>query len=292
MPLSAAVRSKVDLKHVKSLELTPGSGSGQAWLVDAWGWSPGTPAVRAASLPRVDIGHLKVEEGDSGVRTYRVPVTVSGRGSGQVRLFVTEPGKDEPGHRTVTVRPGGNAIDLPVEVRGNDRYGYDITHRVFVKAVRGAVVGSHLGGVTVQNDDPMPTIEVKPVADQVTEGQSLRWKVSLSAVADVDVDSAGFAIQPVGRGTELSTPDADGPWLRETFGESPDPARPLSEVAEPSFLPAVVPAGKLSAEVSVPTVRDALKEPEESLRMQLMTYDDSWEPQEGPVFMGTVRDAS
>ncbi|MFE6497856.1 hypothetical protein [Streptomyces sp. NPDC057748] len=292
VPLSAAVRSKVDLKHVRSLELTPGSGSGQAWLVDAWGWRPGTPAVRAASLPRVDIGHLKVEEGDFGVRTYRVPVTVSGRGSGQVRLFVTEPGKDEPGHRTVTVRPGSHDIDVPVEVRGNTRFGYDITHSVFVKAVRGAVVGSHLGGVTVRNDDPMPTIEVKPVADQVTEGQSLRWKVSLSAVADVDIDSAGFAIQPVGRGTELSTLDVDGPWLRDTFGESPDPARPLSGVAEPAFLPAVVPAGKPSAEVTVPTVRDALEEPEESLRMQLMTYSDSWEPQEGPVFTGTVRDAS
>ncbi|MFE7112286.1 hypothetical protein ACFU98_41160 [Streptomyces sp. NPDC057575] len=191
----------------------------------------------------------------------------------------------------MTVRPGSHDIDVPVEVRGNTRFGYDITHSVFVKAVRGAVVGSHLGGVTVRNDDPMPTIEVKPVADQVTEGQSLRWKVSLSAVADVDVDSAGFAIQPVGRGTELSTLDVDGPWLRDMFGESPDPARPLSGVAEPAFLLAVVPAGKPSAEVTVPTVRDALEEPGESLRMQLMTYGDSWEPQEGPVFTGTVRDA-
>ncbi|WP_326742658.1 alpha/beta hydrolase family protein [Streptomyces sp. NBC_01768] len=291
VPLSASVRSKVDLKHVKSLELTPRSGSGQAWLVDAWGWRPGTPAVRAASLPRVDIGHLKVSEGDSGVRTYRVPVRVSGHGSGRVRLFVSDPGEAEPVYRTVTVRPGSHDIDVPVEVRGNTRFGYDITHSVFVKAVRGAVVGSHLGGLTVQNDDPMPTVEVKPVADRVTEGQSLRWRISLSAVADVDIDSAGFEIQPVGAGPELSTLDVDGTWLKETFDESPDPARPLSKVSEPSFLPAFVPAGKLSTEVAVPTVRDGLKEPEESLRMQLMTYDDSWEPQEGPVFTGTVRDA-
>ncbi|MCX4849735.1 S9 family peptidase [Streptomyces sp. NBC_00893] len=291
VPLSAAVRSKVDLKHVKSLELTPRSGSGRAWLVDAWGWRPGTPAVRTAALPRVDIGHLKVSEGDSGVRTYRVPVRVSGHGSGRVRLFVSDPDKDRPDYRTVTVRPGSHGIDVPVEVRGNTRFGYDITHSVFVKAVRGAVVGSHLGGLTVQNDDPMPTVEVTPVADHVTEGQSLRWKISLSAVADVDFDSAGFEIQPVGTGTELSTPDVDGTWLRETFDESPAPARPLSKVSEPSFLPAYVPAGKLSTEVAVPTVRDELKEPEESLRMQLMTYDDSWEPQEGPVFTGTVRDA-
>lgn len=200
VPLSAAVRSKVDLQRVKTLELTPRSKSGQAWLVDAWGWRPGTPAVRAASLPRVDIGRLTVEEGDSGVRTYRVPVRVSGHGSGRVRLFVAEPGKDEVGHRTVTVRPGRHDIDVPVEVRGNTRFGYDVSHSAYVKAVRGAVVGSHLGGVTVKNDDPMPTIEVKPVADHVTEGQSLRWRISLSEVTDVDMGSIGFDILPVERG--------------------------------------------------------------------------------------------
>ncbi|MCZ0982299.1 hypothetical protein O1L60_34695 [Streptomyces diastatochromogenes] len=55
--------------------------------MDAWGWRPGTPAVNPTPLTRVDIGRLTVAEGNSGVRTYRVPVTVSGRGSGQVRLF-------------------------------------------------------------------------------------------------------------------------------------------------------------------------------------------------------------
>ncbi|MGW1408943.1 hypothetical protein [Streptomyces sp. NPDC002403] len=292
VPLSAAVRSKVDLKHVKTLELTPRSRSGQAWLVDAWGWRPGTPAVRAAALPRVDIGRLTVEEGDSGVRTYRVPVRVSGHDSGRVRLFVDEPGQDGADYRTVTVRPGSHVLDVPVEVRGNTRFGYDLTHRVFVKAVRGAVVGSHLGGLTVKNDDPMPTAEVKPVADRVTEGQSLRWRITLSEAADVDMDSVGFDILPVGQGAELSTLDVDGSWLLDTFGESPSPARPLSKVVEQPYLWVSVPAGELSTEVTVPTVADGLKEPEESLRLRMVTYDDSWEPRQGPVFTGTVRDAS
>ncbi|MFJ2641920.1 hypothetical protein [Streptomyces sp. NPDC087511] len=292
VPLSAAVRSKVDLKQVKALELTPRSGSGQAWLVDAWGWRPGTPAVRAASLPRVDIGRLTVEEGDSGVRNYRIPVRVSGHGSGRVRLFVAEPGTDEVRYRTVTVRPGSHDVDVPVQVRGNTRFSYDVMHNVFVKAVRGAVVGSHSGGLTVKNDDPMPTVEVKPVADHVTEGQSLRWRISLSEAADVDMDSVGFEILPVEQGAELSTLDVDGAWLRDTFGESPEPARPLSKVVDTPYLSVSVPAGKLSTELTVPTVADGLKEPEESVRLRMITYDDSWEPHEGPVFTGTVRDAS
>lgn len=40
VPLTAATSAGLDLKHVKSLELTPRSGSGKAWLMDAWGWAP------------------------------------------------------------------------------------------------------------------------------------------------------------------------------------------------------------------------------------------------------------
>ncbi|MFD5569025.1 hypothetical protein [Streptomyces cadmiisoli] len=50
--------------------------------------------------------------------------------------------------------------------------------------------------MTVRNDDPEPTVTVTPVADRVTEGGALTWRLSLSAVADVPV-SAGFAFLPV-----------------------------------------------------------------------------------------------
>lgn len=160
----------------------------------------------------MDIGRLTVEEGDSGVRNYRIPVRVSGHGSGRVRLFVAEPGTDEVRYRTVTVRPGSHDVDVPVQVRGNTRFSYDVMHNVFVKAVRGAVVGSHSGGLTVTNDDPMPTVEVKPVADHVTEGQSLRWRISLSEAADVDMDSVGFEILPVEQGRNCP------PWTSTGHG--------------------------------------------------------------------------
>lgn len=290
VPLSAAVRGGLDLKRVAALELTPRTKGGQAWLMDAWGWKPGTPAVHAPALPRVDIGRLTVKEGDSGTRTYRVPVRVSGHGSGQVRLFVPRPGTDEVTVRTVTVRPGRHDIDVPVTVRGNTRYGYDVTQDAFVKAVHGAVVGSHRGGVTARNDDPMPTATITPVADHVAEGQALTWRVSLSTAADAEIVSE-FVLLPVTGGAELSTADVDPGWLKETFGESPTPVRPLSKVVDDPYIPVTVPAGRLSTEVSVPTVKDGLREPVESLRARLISYDASWEPHPGPEFTGTVRDA-
>ncbi|AJF68708.1 hypothetical protein [Streptomyces vietnamensis] len=292
VPLSAAARAGLDLKRIDTLRLTPRGGAGRAWLMDAWGWRPGTPAVNPSPLTRVDLGRLTVAEGDSGVRTYRVPVTVSGQGSGQVRLFVPVPGTDRFASRTVTVRPGHHDIDVPVEVRGNTRYGYDVPHDALVKAVRGTVVGAHRGGVTARNDDPMPTMRLTPVADDVTEGSALTWKVTLSAPADAEL-SGEILLKPVTGGPELSTADVDPAWLEAQFGEVPHPARPLSGVSEGGTrLWLSVPAGETTVQVTVPTVRDGVAEPAESLRAALSTYDDHWEPVPGPEFTGRVRDAA
>ncbi|MFE7655062.1 alpha/beta hydrolase family protein [Streptomyces bottropensis] len=290
VPLTAETRERIDLGHVKTLHLTPRTGSGTAWLVDAHGWRPGTPVVEPARLPRVDVGGLTVEEGDSGTRTYQVPVQVSGSGRGEVRLFVDEPGSDQQVVRTVRVR-AGTRVDVPVTVEGNTRYGADDLHRVAVKTVRGALVGSYLGGVTAQNDDPQPTVTVTPVADQVTEGRPLVWRISLSAVADV-VTWTDLQLLPVPDGTELSTKDVPATWLEETFRASPDPERPLSALPNDALLMSEVPAGDLSIDVSVPTVTDQLGEDTESLRLLLWTYDAEGAPVEGPEFTGTVRDAS
>ncbi|NUL12596.1 alpha/beta hydrolase family protein [Streptomyces lunaelactis] len=285
VPLTAATRAGLDLRRVASLELTPRTRSGQAWLMDAWAWSPGTPAVKEASLPRVDIGRLQVKEGDSGVRTYKVPVRVSGKGSGTVRLYVLDPVTGKAKDRLVTVRPGGS-VDVTVQVKGNKRYAWDVSHDVLVKAVRGTVVGSHAGGVTAENDDPMPEITVKPVADKVTEGQPLKWQVSLSEPADVDISKTPAFVPAPGR-SELSTKDVDRQWLLDLIGHVPDGEVPLSQL-EYAYLWVSVPAGRTSAEVAVPTVRDQVAEPTEYVGLQ--SIDDEDKP-EGPVLTGTVLNA-
>ncbi len=199
MPLSAAARARLDLKRIASLELTPRSGPGRAWLMDAWGWSLGKPAVRPVALPRIDIGRAEVKEGDAGVRTHRVPIRVTGRGTGQVRLFTTDQKTGEPTYRTVTVRPGTQTMDVPFRVRGNTRYGADFGYWVSARALRGTAVGSDNGGVFVRDDDPMPKVTVTPVRDRVTEGQALSWRVTLSEVADTDIWSTLRRIRLFGR---------------------------------------------------------------------------------------------
>ncbi|MFJ1971543.1 alpha/beta hydrolase family protein [Streptomyces sp. NPDC087903] len=286
VPLTAATRAGLDLKHVKSLELTPRSRSGKAWLMDAWGWAPGTPVVRPAALPRVDIGRLTVEEGDSGTRTYRVPVQVSGHGSGKVRFSVLDPDTGRVKDKLVTVRPGSTPIDVPVVVKGDTRIGYDKQQDLVAKAVRGAVVGSYVGGVTALNDDPAPEITVAPVTDRVTEGGTLTWRLTLSEPADLEI-SQPIQVVPVTEGAELSTKDVDPQWLMDYSGDSPDPERPISRAH--LWVWAGVPAGATTADFTVPTVKDHLAEPTESLRL-VLTDDNAHPLPDHPALTGTVED--
>ncbi|MCX4979341.1 hypothetical protein [Streptomyces sp. NBC_00620] len=288
VPLTAATRAGLDLKHVKSLELTPRSPSGQAWLMDAWGWAPGTPAVKAPALPRVDIGRLTAKEGDSGTITYHVPVQVSGHGSGKVRFSVLDPDTGEATDKLVTVRPGSTPIDVPVEVKGDTRFGYDEQYDVIAKAVRGAVIGSYRGGVTALNDDPEPEVSLTPVKDQGAEGDTLTWRISLSEPADADIWQP-VRVLPVTEGAELSTKDVDPQWLLDYAGELPDPERALSQANVWAWMN--IPAGSTSVDFIVPTVKDQLTEPAESVRLALTDYD--LEPLPGhPVLTGTVVDGS
>ncbi|MDX3709114.1 hypothetical protein PV733_09065 [Streptomyces europaeiscabiei] len=286
VPLSAATRAGLDLRHVKSLELKSRSRSGRAWLMDAWGWAPGTSAVKATALPRVDVGRTIVKEGDSGTRTYRIPVEISGHGSGQVRVYVLDPDSGRAEDRLVTVRPGGDAIDVPVEVKGDTVYGDDVEHDIVVKAVHHAVVGKHRGGVVVENDDPEPVITLSPVADRVTEGETLTWRLSVDKPTAVD-NWVPVRVLRVTEGAELSTKDVDPQWLRESSGDVPDPERPLSDARV--WVWVNIPPGNTSVDFDVPIVRDQVAEPTESMRLALT--DRHAEPlPDSPVLTGTVLD--
>ncbi|MFI1510576.1 hypothetical protein [Streptomyces sp. NPDC020597] len=286
VPLSAATRAGLDLRHVKSLALTPRSRNGQVWLMDAWGWAPGTSELRAAALPRVDVGRTIVKEGDSGTRTYRIPVTLSGHGSGQVRVYVLDPDGGRAENRLVTVRPGSHAIDVPVEVKGDTVYGDDVEHDIAVKAVHNAVVGRYRGGLTVANDDPEPVANLSPLADRVTEGATLTWRLSVEAPAAADIWQP-VRVLAATEGAELSTKDVDPQWLKDSSGDLSDPERPLSRTHLWVWLR--IPAGSTSVDFVVPTVNDQVTEPTESIRVALT--DRNAEPlPDRPVLTGTVLD--
>ena len=267
VPIRAAVRAGVDLRRVARLELVPRSGSGEAWLVDAWGWRPGTPPPAASPPARVDVGSLgEVEEGDSGVKVLRVPVTVRGRGAGQVRLVVAaDYGTRVVSERVVAIRPGTRRLEVPIEVEGNTRYGETMPLFVFAKAVRGSVVaGDWTGDVTIVNDDPRPTLTVVSRDVTATEGSPLRWELRLSAPSDVGLWVSPRLVPPAS-GTELSTTDVPADWLFEHTGQPAEPSRPLSSAEV--YIYAVFDIGATTTTLEIPTVTDGVTEPAESVHV-------------------------
>ncbi|MFI6097217.1 alpha/beta hydrolase family protein [Lentzea sp. NPDC051213] len=250
------------LSEVAALELVPESASGQAWLIDAYGWNKGLVPVIPAHLGRVDATLTTVDEGNSGTHTHNIVVTASGNGTRVIRLFYND-AENKPATKLVTLKPGEHRAEVPVTYTANTRWGADTRYPVGVQAISNAVVGAAFGGLLVRNDDPAPVVSVVPVADSVKEGGSLTWKLTLSEAADSGVIFAGLPIAPAGA-TELSTTDVDAEWFSNNSGEEVAPSRPLSSTG--MYLWIYIPPGQTSFEVTVPTLVDSDAEGEEQVR--------------------------
>jgi hypothetical protein len=259
---------------IAALDLVPVSGNGEAWLIDAWTWRPGTPSPSTGSAPpRIDIGSLTVSEGNSGTRTYEVPVKVNGTGSGAYRLFLRDADTGESISRVQSFKPGQAPVTIRFSVTGNTLYGDTMEDQFGVKAVRNSMVGGYIGGLVVRNDDPMPELTFEPVADRVKEGQTLSWRVHASAGSQDGFDF--FAeFQSPEAGTELTSTDVDPVWFEgAAWDESPEPSRPLSRTT--ASLYAFLEPSDVTGEFTIPTVSDAVTEPDRhvQLRVTMMTYD-------------------
>ena len=260
VPLTGAPR------EVAALEFTPRTGAGRAWLLDAWAWSPGTPDPRTTALPRIDIGSLAVAEGDSGSRTYAIPVSVTGRGGGVVRLFLLDSVSYETQSWLATVRPGDREVRVPVEVTGDPLWGADEASYLFAKAERGLVIGDYVGDAQVRNDDPEPAVSVVAPAARVAEGGELTWQLKLSAPVETSYYVLATPRAPA-TGAELSSTDVDPDWFFGNTWEEPEPSRPLS--GTPLTIWGEVPPGGGTGEITLPTVTDAVTEPDEVVELRL-----------------------
>jgi hypothetical protein len=258
---------------VAALELTPRTATGSAWLLDAWAWNPGTPDPRPTGLPRVDLGNLQVDEGDSGTRTYRVPVTITGRGAGAVRLFLLDAATYGSTSWLVDLRPGDRTIRVPVEVAGDTLYGEGEGKYLLAKAEKGVVIGDYLGAVEVRNDDPEPVVSVAAATVRAAEGGTLTWQASLSAPTETPYFLVTMP-RPPAAGVELSTTDVDPEWFENNAFEPVEPARPLSDTWLTPYVG--FDPGVTTGELTVPTITDALTEPDELI--ELHPVDGATEP--------------
>ncbi|MFC6018191.1 alpha/beta hydrolase family protein [Plantactinospora solaniradicis] len=260
--------------RVAAIELTPRTPTGRAWLLDAWGWKPGTPDPGVTRLPRLDIGNLEVTEGDSGTKTYEIPVTVTGRGGGLVRLFLFDDTTFTSRSWLATVRPGQRTIRVPIEITGDTLWNYTENRTLTAKAERGFVIGSYVGGVSTRNDDPEPTLSIESDSARVAEGGTLTWRFSASAPTETGIFLLTVP-QPPASGVELSTTDVDPNWFVDNAFEPVEPERPLSQTWLTPYL--FLDPDTSTGELTVPTITDSTAEPDEVVELHFAGMP------EGPV---------
>ncbi|HST83637.1 MAG TPA: hypothetical protein VLL08_18035 [Kineosporiaceae bacterium] len=289
-PLKAARKAGLNLSKISRLQVIPRSSKGKAWVLDAWGWRAGTPAVRVAKVARVDVGPLApVAEADADF-TYQMPVTVSGQGSGKLRVYVVDPDTTKVSTQVVSIPAGAHQVGVPLKIPGDNIFGPSQEYLVLAEAMAGTVVGDFIDHLKVIQDDPAPTVTVTPVTDQVTEGGTLKWQLKLSEPAVNPISVALPFLPPAG--AELSTTDlpADWEWW-DRLEVSPMPTRPLSEIRlgdgriGVGFAPGVT-----MIEFSLPTAPDSLAEGPEQVRLQVKSVDGI--APDGPDLIGTVNDPS
>ncbi|TCC00337.1 hypothetical protein E0H26_01145 [Micromonospora zingiberis] len=271
--------------RLAAIELTPRTVTGRAWLLDAWGWQPGTPDPSAPRLPRIDVDTLEVREGDSGAKTYEIPVTVTGGGDGVVRFFLFDEVASTQRSWLASVRPGQRTVRVPVEVVGDTVWNYTERHTLLAKAERGVVVGGYHGGLAVANDDPDPGVSIESSTVRATEGATLSWRFVTSAPTEVGIFAYFLPVAPAD-GVELSTTDVDPDWYAQNAYDPVEPSRPLSQTwLQPSVF---IPPDAATGELTIPTVTDSLVEPDELV--ELHPYGVAGGPVLPEVLTGVVTD--
>jgi hypothetical protein len=285
--LKAAAKAKLNLNRITRLQLIPRSGSGQAWLLDAWGWRTGTPAVKVAPTSRIDVGTLGVVEETDAPAVYRMPVTVAGDKGGQIRVYISNWMTGVTKTKLITVKPGTHRVSVALTVPGDTDFGSGGFYAVLAETVKGTVVGDYVGTLEVTEDDPAPTVSVTPIADNVTEGKTMSWKLKLSKPAKVDLIVPLIFVKPSGH--EMTTTDVPAAWVSDVLGIDRLPSRPLSTTD--SFLQAYLAPGETSVVFKMPTAKDTRTEGAEQVRFQVQPLTEP-KPTDPPLleFSGTVND--
>ena len=239
------------------------------------GWSDGTArahdlvagasatytATYADATPALVPGGATVVEGNSGVRTAAVPVTLSHPSiqtvtaswstlyqSGLSGSPATPPSDYTPASGTVTFAPGETTKTVSVPIVGDTTTEPDEYAVVAFSAPTNATLGGYygLGFLTIKNDDPVPTL--LPGGVTVTEGNAG------STVMSMPVTLSNPSSQAVTASWSTTRPAA----LPGSPADTPSDYQAASGTV--TFAPGVT-----SMTVSVTVLGDTVVEPDEYL---------------------------
>jgi hypothetical protein len=256
----ASVRSsKVNLNNIVAVLVVARSAAGRVWVIDVAASHARIRHPVVLNLPVVSVETITVPEGN-GAKTFNVKITVDQPLKSPGSIWVSK-GFSEGFQIDLAAGSSRTIAQVPYSYVGDKLYGPQAFQELLiVEALKGVVTCNFIGGFTVVEDDPAPTLSV--VANQVTakEGQSLRWQLRLSA--PTTGISVSFLVTPPINGTELSSNDVPNSWLQQ-FVTPPSTPTPLSSLN--IFLSVTFAYGVTSAILILPIAIDGTAEGDESV---------------------------
>ncbi|MGA8256543.1 MAG: hypothetical protein WB767_08210, partial [Nocardioides sp.] len=262
----------VDLTDITSVELVSKSARGRVWVADV-ATAPATLApVPAVRLPQLNLGQLKLDEGDeNGRHTARVPFTITSPVLRPSRFVAQIVGQARGSvHRlTVDVAPGQTGGSIPIVYTADLLDDYDSQTQVSVWPIRGLATGDYLGRLDVVDDDATPEITVVPTQAVVHEGESIEWTVSLAGRVDYDLYVGSQAIK--GPGEDLRGNDVPLSWLEKRAD--------VSRLRQPLWRLYVglydqIRVGETETTLTIPIARDARREGPEKLTVRFFVGEE------------------
>jgi hypothetical protein len=211
-------RTTVDRAALASVTLRPRTSSGRVFVLDAYASRPGLARSSASvlTLPRLDVGDATITAGvtDSGTATVRLSIPVHGTVRTTSRVWVDTASVSDGAAtgRTYTLSPGQTTLSVPVTVIADGTFSVDpVQYFVSVTALRDAVTGRYVGSLDVDSDVPPPTVTAVDPQVEVTQGETVRWTLRLSAPVR-GWYSTTLSFAPPQTGTELTSDQVLRSW--------------------------------------------------------------------------------
>ncbi len=266
-----ATAAGIDASRVTRLDVIGDSADGRLWILDVAAAPASLAPVPDERLPLVSMGALTVVEGDGpGTSVARVPFTISGEVTRPAQLTVgviEEASRRSRSRVRVDLAPGQTEGYLRYEWTGNKVDDYPRRGTGFYAfAVSGAMTDKYDGRVTLLDDDPAPELRIR-TPKRVSEGATIRIKVSLTADTGYASYVSVHAVRGIGPGRRLKVGDLPSAWLDRHHLDSEKPGDPLHQAG--LYLSDRLRPGQRTGEVTLPIRVDSLREGTERVSFRI-----------------------
>jgi hypothetical protein len=251
------------------VQLVTSNSPGRVWVIDIASSQARILQPVVLDLPVISVDRVSVPEGN-GLQTFNLEIKSNKPIKSPGAIWVQTRNK---GYQ-IDLVPGSKTLiaEFPYSWVGDNIYSsslsFDTDVYVALTALSGVVIGNRIGGLTVVEDDPLPTLSAVAKRVSVKEGESLEWKLRLST-ATTGITFYCYLLAP--EGTELTTRDVPASWLQLSYGSPPATPVPLSSLG---YVYAAVnfAYGVKSASLFVPIARDGMAEDKESMACEIYDF--------------------